>query len=108
MKLIEKSKKIFVALVATGIVMGPQAGFAAGTVVLNGAGATFPAPIYTKWFSVYHDAHSDVEINYQAIGSGGGILPRPQGRATRLPHWLLPKAWDPAASRAAGGESPVS
>ena len=73
MKLIEKSKKVFVAFVAAGIVMGPQAGFAQGTVVVNGAGATFPAPIYTKWFSVYHDAHPDVEINYQAIGSGGGI-----------------------------------
>jgi phosphate transport system substrate-binding protein len=40
---------------------------------LNGAGATFPNPIYQKWFSQYHDAHSNVEINYQPIGSGGGI-----------------------------------
>ena len=40
---------------------------------LNGAGATFPYPIYSKWFSEYHKAHSDVEINYQSIGSGGGI-----------------------------------
>ena len=40
---------------------------------LNGAGATFPNPIYSKWFSEYHNAHPDVEINYQSIGSGGGI-----------------------------------
>ena len=40
---------------------------------LNGAGATFPYPMYSKWFSEYHKLHSDVEINYQSIGSGGGI-----------------------------------
>jgi phosphate transport system substrate-binding protein len=40
---------------------------------LNGAGATFPNPMYSKWFSEYHKAHSDVQINYQPIGSGGGI-----------------------------------
>jgi phosphate transport system substrate-binding protein len=46
---------------------------AAQTVQINGAGASFPAPIYTKWFDEYHKAHPNVEINYQAIGSGGGI-----------------------------------
>jgi phosphate transport system substrate-binding protein len=40
---------------------------------LNGAGATFPYPMYSKWFSEYHKAHPDVEINYQSIGSGGGL-----------------------------------
>ena len=40
---------------------------------LNGAGATFPNPIYSKWFSEYQKAHPDVKINYQSIGSGGGI-----------------------------------
>jgi phosphate transport system substrate-binding protein len=40
---------------------------------LNGAGATFPYPIYSKWFSEYSQAHPDVKINYQSIGSGGGI-----------------------------------
>ena len=40
---------------------------------LNGAGATFPNPIYSKWFSEYSQQHSDVKINYQSIGSGGGI-----------------------------------
>jgi len=46
---------------------------AIGQTTLNGAGATFPNPIYSKWFSEYHNAHSDVQINYQPIGSGGGI-----------------------------------
>jgi len=45
----------------------------ADTVTLNGAGATFPNPIYTKWFSEYNKLHPDVQINYQSIGSGGGI-----------------------------------
>jgi phosphate transport system substrate-binding protein len=40
---------------------------------LNGAGATFPYPIYSKWFSEYHKQHPEVQINYQSIGSGGGI-----------------------------------
>ena len=60
------------------------AGFAAGALLLTasaaapaqkltGAGATFPYPIYSKWFSEYSAAHPGVEINYQSIGSGGGI-----------------------------------
>jgi len=40
---------------------------------LNGAGATFPYPIYSKWFSEYHKLHPEIQINYQSIGSGGGI-----------------------------------
>src|SRR5271157_5879469 len=40
---------------------------------LTGAGATFPYPIYSKWFQEYSAAHPGVEINYQSIGSGGGI-----------------------------------
>ncbi len=44
-----------------------------GQTTLNGAGATFPYPMYSKWFSTYHTLHPDVEINYQSIGSGGGI-----------------------------------
>jgi phosphate transport system substrate-binding protein len=43
------------------------------TVQINGAGATFPSPIYTNWFDQYHKAHPNAEINYQPIGSGGGI-----------------------------------
>ncbi len=49
----------------------PAAAADAGQI--NGAGATFPNPIYSKWFSEYGKQHPDVQINYQAIGSGGGI-----------------------------------
>src|SRR5437868_7814217 len=46
---------------------------AAGQTTLNGAGATFPNPMYSKWFSEYHKLHPEVQVNYQPIGSGGGI-----------------------------------
>jgi phosphate transport system substrate-binding protein len=42
-------------------------------LTINGAGATFPYPIYSKWFDEYQKAHPNVRINYQSIGSGGGI-----------------------------------
>lgn len=45
----------------------------AQNVQINGAGATFPYPIYSKWFSEYNKLHPNVLINYQSIGSGGGI-----------------------------------
>jgi len=43
------------------------------TIQIDGAGATFPYPIYSKWFSEYNKLHPNVQINYQSIGSGGGI-----------------------------------
>jgi phosphate transport system substrate-binding protein len=46
---------------------------AGAQTTINGAGATFPNPMYSKWFSEYHKAHPDIQINYQPIGSGGGI-----------------------------------
>jgi len=52
------------ALLATG---------AAAATQIDGAGATFPYPIYSKWFSEYNKLHPEVQINYQSIGSGGGI-----------------------------------
>src|SRR5258708_23113397 len=42
-------------------------------VQLNGAGATFPNIIYSDWMLTYNQAHPDVKLNYQSIGSGGGI-----------------------------------
>ena len=60
--------KSFVALFLTACL-----GSAVAQTNLNGAGATFPNPIYQKWFSAYHDANPTVQINYQSIGSGGGI-----------------------------------
>ncbi len=55
------------ALVTVGLVP------AFGQTRLNGAGATFPYPIYSKWFTEFSRARGDVQINYQSIGSGGGI-----------------------------------
>ena len=46
---------------------------AAQTLQINGAGATFPYPIYSKWFAEYNKLHANVQLNYQSIGSGGGI-----------------------------------
>src|SRR5215471_4687758 len=60
------------ALAAMGL--ATLVGFAAAqTVQINGAGATFPYPIYSKWFAEYNKVHPEVAINYQSIGSGGGI-----------------------------------
>src|SRR6516164_2882807 len=60
--------RVFKLLICAAVLVGTAA-----ATNLNGAGATFPNPIYQKWFSEYHNAHKDVQINYQSIGSGGGI-----------------------------------
>jgi phosphate transport system substrate-binding protein len=46
---------------------------AQSALLINGAGATFPNPIYSKWFDVYHQKFSNIQINYQPVGSGAGI-----------------------------------
>lgn len=61
-------RRILLACLALGLALP-----AVAQTTLNGAGATFPYPMYSKWFSDYHTLHPDVEINYQSIGSGGGI-----------------------------------
>jgi phosphate transport system substrate-binding protein len=48
-------------------------GDAKNRVKLQGAGASFPAPLYNKWFKSYHDSHSNVQIDYQSVGSGAGV-----------------------------------
>jgi phosphate transport system substrate-binding protein len=60
-----------------GAVLALSAGASAETI--NAAGATFPAVIYQKWFQEYHKLHPDVQVNYQAIGSGAGIQQLTQG-----------------------------
>jgi phosphate transport system substrate-binding protein len=47
--------------------------WAQGNMLINGAGATFPYPIYSKWFDEYHKLHSNAQFNYQSVGSGAGI-----------------------------------
>jgi len=59
------------ALFCVLFVLGVCASTAA--VLINGAGATFPYPMYSKWFSEYNKLHPDIQINYQSLGSGAGI-----------------------------------
>src|SRR5512132_3158331 len=62
-------KSMLTALLVASVAMTASA----QKVQINGAGATFPNPIYQKWFAEYNKLHPNVEINYQSIGSGGGI-----------------------------------
>lgn len=63
-------KALTLAAAALAVAAAPAT---AQKIQINGAGATFPLPIYSKWFSEYNKLHPDIEINYQSIGSGGGI-----------------------------------
>ncbi|MGZ4777778.1 MAG: phosphate ABC transporter substrate-binding protein PstS [Thermoanaerobaculia bacterium] len=65
-----RMNRFILALIATALAVSPVA---AQNLQINGAGATFPYPIYSKWFSEYNKLHPNVQINYQSIGSGGGI-----------------------------------
>ena len=58
----------FLVALALGAVLWAQ-----GVLSINGAGATFPYPMYSKWFDEYHKKNGNLQINYQSIGSGGGI-----------------------------------
>ncbi len=69
MQAIRKSR----AVVAAAFTAALAPGLAGAATTLNGAGATFPYPIYSKWFDEYHKLDGNVQINYQSIGSGGGI-----------------------------------
>jgi phosphate transport system substrate-binding protein len=61
-------------LLACGLLLLSLLGPAAiSATLINGAGASFPYPIYAKWFSEYQKLHPEVQINYQSIGSGAGI-----------------------------------
>jgi phosphate transport system substrate-binding protein len=64
-----KAKGLITAICVAALI----AAAAAQKVQLNGAGATFPYPIYSKWFAEYNKLHPDLKFNYQSIGSGGGI-----------------------------------
>jgi phosphate transport system substrate-binding protein len=60
-------------LAAAAMIAAAGATLTAQKIQINGAGATFPYPLYSKWFSEYNKLHPNVEINYQSIGSGGGV-----------------------------------
>src|SRR5579859_4318326 len=60
-------------MVAFALLLGFVGLARAGGLLINGAGATFPYPLYSKWFSDYNKLHPDLKFNYQSIGSGGGV-----------------------------------
>lgn len=67
---------VMIAMLAVGLALGANPGAAPRApenLLINGAGATFPYPIYSKWFDEYHKLHPDIQINYQSVGSGAGI-----------------------------------
>ena len=66
-------KQIAGLLVALLLLAGAGIVLADNPLTINGAGASFPYPIYSKWFDDYHKKNSNNQINYQSIGSGGGI-----------------------------------
>ncbi|HXT01815.1 MAG TPA: phosphate ABC transporter substrate-binding protein PstS [Elusimicrobiota bacterium] len=63
-------KRNLLAVLAAATLAAPAF---AQVATLTGAGATFPFPVYSKWFDEYHKVKPDLQINYQSIGSGGGI-----------------------------------
>ncbi len=63
---------MFRALIA-GALLAAGAAHASDPLLITGAGATFPYPLYSKWFDAYNKLHPQIRFNYQSIGSGGGI-----------------------------------
>ena len=69
--MLQRMKKAVMALALVAAI--GSAGEAMAETLVNGAGATFPYPLYSKWFTEYAKVDKDVKFNYQSIGSGGGI-----------------------------------
>jgi phosphate transport system substrate-binding protein len=67
-RMLRRFSALFVVALATSVSLYSQ-----GNLLINGAGATFPNPIYSKWFDDYHKANANIQINYQPVGSGAGI-----------------------------------
>ena len=65
--------KRIAALCAAVLALGAIIWAAQNPLLINGAGATFPYPIYSKWFDEFHKKNPNIEINYQSVGSGAGI-----------------------------------
>jgi phosphate transport system substrate-binding protein len=64
---------VAVVVIAVGVFAYQYISMSAQTITLNGAGASFPFPLIDKWAAEYHKIKSDIQVNYQSIGSGGGI-----------------------------------
>jgi phosphate transport system substrate-binding protein len=69
-------KAVALAIALVGTMTFARAAYAAdsgGSITLQGTGATFPAPLYQRWYAEYNKLHPEVQVNYQALGSGAGI-----------------------------------
>src|SRR5579872_5303341 len=67
-RMLRRFSALLIVALATAVSLYSQ-----GNLLINGAGATFPYPIYSKWFDEYHKAHGNIQFNYQSVGSGAGI-----------------------------------
>jgi len=67
----KKGLEIGSVVLAAGLLAAPA--WSIGQTLLNGAGSTFAAPVYSNWVDAYRKIHADIQITYHAIGSGGGI-----------------------------------
>src|SRR5207247_4277164 len=67
-----RMKTLLRSVLAASLVLNGNFAWA-DALLINGAGATFPFPIYSKWFDEYHKLNPQIQFNYQSIGSGGGI-----------------------------------
>ncbi len=75
MQIIGRTRLLFLTVAAFALTScgGNADNSSAGPVKLQGAGASFPAPLYSHWFKAYGGAHNNVQIDYQSVGSGGGV-----------------------------------
>jgi phosphate transport system substrate-binding protein len=64
----KRTAMLLAAVLALGVLVWAQ-----NALLINGAGASFPYPIYSKWFDVYHQKNGNINFNYQSVGSGAGI-----------------------------------
>jgi ABC-type phosphate transport system substrate-binding protein len=68
-----------IAVLVVGILVLGAMVWAENALLINGAGATFPYPIYSKWFDEYHKKNPNIQFNYQSVGSGAGIKQMTEG-----------------------------
>ena len=95
---------MWMRLIATSCLGLLFATAAPAQLLLNGAGASFPYPMYSKWFNVYAQVDPSVRFNYQSIGSGGGIK---QVTGARMPSYLDGKAFAMAVLGSLDPSKPV-
>src|SRR5271165_54294 len=68
-----------IAVLVVGILVLGVMVWAQNPLLINGAGASFPFPIYSKWFDEYHQKNTTIQFNYQSVGSGAGIKQMTEG-----------------------------